>query len=213
MKALPEQLKSVCEILRNLDVSFNKIRSLPTSIGLFTCLRQLHLPSNQVGGLPDEIGLLKQLEILDISNNNLSSVPESFAGLCSLKKLNLSKNRFSQLPIYVCHLAVLDILDMSSNIIESLPDEVRFLKTSELNLNQNRLNSLNMANLIQCENLKILRVEENCLNKNSFSSDFLKNSNVSLIAYAGNLFQEKDFQNLPGYEEYQARYTATKRKM
>lgn len=90
---------------------------------------------------------------------------------------------------------------------------MKFLKTSELNLSQNRLNLLNVTNLVQCENLKTLRVEENCLNKNSFTADFLINSNVSLITYAGNLFQDKDFQSLPGYEEYQTRYTATKRKM
>ncbi|VDK73557.1 unnamed protein product [Litomosoides sigmodontis] len=152
MKILPEQLQEVCEILRNLDVSQNRIRTLPTFIGSFSNLKQLHLSNNELESLPDEMGVLKKLE-------------------------------------------------------------VKFLKTSELNLNQNRLNSLNATNLVHCEALRILRLEENCLNKTDFISDFLINSNVSLIAYAGNLFQDKDFQSLPGYEEYQNRYTATKRKM
>ncbi|VDK72002.1 unnamed protein product [Onchocerca ochengi] len=213
LKILPEQLQEVCEILRNLDVSHNKIRTLPTFISLFNNLKQLHLSNNELESLPDEIGVLKKLEILDLSCNRLSCLPQSLAGLCSLKTLNLSKNRFTHLPVCLCHLSALNILDISSNFIEFLPDEVKFLKTSELNLNQNRINSLNAANLVHCEALRTLRVEENCLNKTDFISDFLINSNVSLIAYAGNLFQEKDFQNLPGYDEYQNRYTATKRKM
>ncbi|VIO92904.1 Leucine Rich Repeat family protein [Brugia malayi] len=213
MKILPEQLQEVCEILRNLDVSQNKIRTLPTFIGSFSNLKQLHLSNNELKNLPDEMGVLKKLEVLDLSCNQLNSLPESLAGLCSLKTLNISKNKFVHLPVCVCHLSELNILDASSNLIEFLPDEVKFLKTSELNLNQNRLNSLNATNLVHCEALRTLRVEENCLNKTDFISDFLSNSNVSLIAYAGNLFQDKDFQNLPGYEEYQNRYTATKRKM
>ncbi|KAL3993676.1 Leucine rich repeat family protein [Acanthocheilonema viteae] len=213
MKILPEQLQEVCEILRNLDVSQNRIRTIPIFIGSFSNLKQLHLCNNELESLPNEIGVLKKLEVLDLSCNQLGCLPESLAGLCSLKILNISKNKFTHLPICVCHLSALNILDISSNFIEFLPDEVKFLKTSELNLNQNRLNSLNAANLMHCEALRILRVEENCLNKTDFISDFLINSNVSLIAYAGNLFQDKDFQNLPGYEEYQNRYTATKRKM
>ncbi|KAM3720133.1 Leucine-rich repeat-containing protein [Dirofilaria immitis] len=213
MKILPEKLQEVCEILRNLDVSQNKIRTLPTFIASFSNLKQLHLSNNELESLPDEMGVLKKLEILDLSYNHLNCLPESLAGLCSLKILNMSKNRFTHLPVCVCHMSALNILDLSSNFIEFLPDEVKFLKTSELNLNQNRLNSLNAVNLTHCEALRTLRVEENCLNKTDFISDFLINSNVSLIAYAGNLFQEKDFQNLPGYDEYQNRYTATKRKM
>ncbi|VDN01908.1 unnamed protein product [Thelazia callipaeda] len=213
IKTLPEQLQQISEILRSLDLSQNKIQTLPISIGLFSNLKQLHLSHNKLDRLPDEIGVLKKLEVLDLSCNRLDILPESLAGLCSLKTLNLSKNKISHFPICICHLAALDNLDISSNLIEFLPEEIRLLKASELNLNQNRLNSLNAANLMHNTNLKTLRVEENCLNKTDFTSDFLIYSNVNLITYAGNLFQDKDFQNLPGYDEYQTRYTAVKRKL
>ncbi|VDO32819.1 unnamed protein product [Brugia timori] len=191
MKILPEQLQEVGIFLRHHSISSN----------------------HWIISIQFKLLMSLKLEVLDLSCNQLNSLPESLAGLCSLKTLNISKNKFVHLPVCVCHLSELNILDASSNLIEFLPDEVKFLKTSELNLNQNRLNSLNATNLVHCEALRTLRVEENCLNKTDFISDFLSNSNVSLIAYAGNLFQDKDFQNLPGYEEYQNRYTATKRKM
>jgi hypothetical protein len=68
-----------------------------------------------------------------------------------------------------------------------------------LNLNENRLHVLN-DRLAQCARLRILRVEENCLAKEQFSPVLLANSQLTLIAYAGNLFQDKDFQLLPGFE-------------
>lgn len=212
LKHLPEQLFEVTGILRNLDLSQNRIRSLPSSVGTFCNLKQLHLSCNELTSVPDDIGLLKKLEVLSLDSNQLCSLPDGFVGLSSLSSLKLSHNNFTEFPKVVCHLASLDNLDFSSNYIEQLPDEVKELQVSEINLNQNRLNSLN-KNLAHCRRLRTLRVEENCLKKTDFSFDFLANSNVSLILYAGNLFQDKDFQDRPGYEEYQSRYTATKRKM
>lgn len=89
--------------------------------------------------------------------------------------------------------------------------QIKDLKATELNLNRNRLSSLN-DNLALCPNLKVFRVDENCLEKRAFTEKILKESTLSLITYNGNLFQDSDFQHLPGYEQYQDRFTATKRK-
>jgi len=43
--------------------------------------------------------------------------------------------------------------------------------------------------------------------------EFLERSQLSLITFEGNLFQEKDFQALPGYDKYEERFTATKRRL
>lgn len=85
------------------------------------------------------------------------------------------------------------------------------MQATELILNNNRLRLLH-PNLSKCPRLKILRVEENCLDKFQFPPEILIHSQISLIAFSGNLFQFSDFQQLPGYEEYQERYTAIKRK-
>lgn len=85
------------------------------------------------------------------------------------------------------------------------------MQAAELNLNSNRLNTIH-KNLSKCNRLKVFRANENCLQKEQFSKEILEESNISLITYAGNLFQEKDFQNLPGYDKYQERFCATRRK-
>ncbi len=82
----------------------------------------------------------------------------------------------------------------------------------ELNLNQNQLSAL-PDELAECPNLKVLRVEENCLTIDSFTQRILKDSKISLLALDGNLFQEKDLHHVPGYEDYMEKYTATKKKM
>lgn len=55
--------------LRNLDLSDNKIRELPLSIGTFCMLRHLHINNNRLTSLPDEIGCLKTLEVLNASGS------------------------------------------------------------------------------------------------------------------------------------------------
>ncbi|ETN71026.1 leucine Rich repeat-containing domain protein [Necator americanus] len=238
LKSMPSALNELYEVIRNLELSQNKIKELPPDIGYFTVLKQLHLSENALSGfttlfrnefidglfhlkltnllaaqLPDEIGSLKNLEILNLQSNKLSSLPDTIVGCTSLKTLNLSANNFIQFPVPACHLMSLETLNLSQNAITELPDEVSSLNASEMNLNQNRLNFLNADALAKCPHLKILRLEENCLAKTEFTPNLLIHSTVSIINYSGNIFQDREFQSLPGYEEYQERFTATRRKM
>ncbi|EPB77416.1 leucine Rich repeat-containing domain protein [Ancylostoma ceylanicum] len=213
LKSMPSALNELYEVIRNLELSQNKIKELPPDIGSFSVLKQLHLSENALTELPDEIGLLKNLEILNLQSNKLSSLPDSIVGCTSLKTLNLSANNFSQFPVPACHLMSLETLVLAQNTITELPDEVSSLNASEVNLNQNRLNYLNADALAKCPHLKILRLEENCLAKTEFTPNLLIHSTVSIISYSGNIFQDREFQSLPGYEEYQERFTATRRKM
>ncbi|PIO63241.1 leucine Rich repeat-containing domain protein [Teladorsagia circumcincta] len=153
------------------------------------------------------------VSVTTVESNKLSSLPDSMVGCTSLKTLNVSANSFTQFPVVVCHLMSLETLNLAQNAITELPDEVSSLNASEVNLNQNRLNSLNADALAKCPHLKILRVEENCLAKSEFTVNLLSHSPVSIISYSGNIFQDREFQDLPGYENYQERFTATRRKM
>ena len=118
----------------------------------------------------------------------------------NLKRLELSSNKLKHFPVDICLLPNVDAVDLSNNSISTLPDDVKSLKAIELNLNKNRLNSLNDG-LCSCERLKVMRLEENCLTLNSFTQAILKNSQISLFAFDGNTFNMKQFQDLDGYEE------------
>jgi Leucine-rich repeat (LRR) protein len=211
LKQIPVQLEEVAEILRHLDFSSNRIQSLPPFIGRFSALKQLHLSGNQLTALPEELGDLQTLETLSVDGNALTELPSALARCNALKTLNAANNRMERLPLVVCQLPQLEVADLSHNRITAIPDEIADMRVVELNLNNNGLASLSPA-LAKCERLRVLRVEENCLAKTEFSRIILETSGISLIAYAGNLFADKDFQDLPGYDAYQERFTATKRK-
>ena len=133
--------------------------------------------------------------------NTLSSVPGSLANLTSLKTLDLSHNQLQSFPPYLYSLPHLDYLNLSHNHLQSLPVEgAENLNTLEINLSSNSLPSLPAA-LSKCKRLKVLRVEENCLELSGFPWELLKHSKVSLLCLDGNLIQQKDLQGLQGYQQ------------
>ena len=71
--------------LRNLDLSRNKINSLPSSIGNFKVMKTLSLSKNKITALPDDMGKMTKLENLNLSFNLLQSIPSSFQQLKHLR--------------------------------------------------------------------------------------------------------------------------------
>lgn len=106
----------------------------------------------------------------------------------------------------------LDMLDLSRNKITVVPAAAKDLQCTELNLNQNQISSL-AEEIADCPKLKTLRLEENCLQIVAIPNRILKQSVISNILVDGNLFNNKQFTELDGYNEYQERYTAVKKKM
>ncbi|KAI3419719.1 hypothetical protein GPALN_004150 [Globodera pallida] len=194
----PNVVEELHSALRILALSGNKIRELPPSIGTFSMLKQLYIANNRLTSLPDEIGCLKTLELLDAAGNQLTELPDSLAACNSLTQVNVSSNKLSKFPAVLTRLLRLEVLDLSENAISALPDE---------------LTSLNAAHLTKCEQLKIIRLDENCLPKEAFTAELLEQSALTLITHEGNLFAEKEFQALPGYDAYEQRFTATRRRL
>lgn len=216
MKSIPPQIADeLADLLRTVDLSHNKLRLLPDGpdfLPRFTMLKQLHLAHNLLTALPDEIGCLRTLEVLNVAGNQLTALPSSLAGCGQLKQLLAASNKFTSFPQVLCELRQEpELVDLAGNLVEDLPPAIENFRSAELNLGQNRLRSLH-PNLARCGKLRTLRLDENCLQKEAFTPEILADSNVSLFTYAGNLFQESDFQGLRGYDVYQKRYTATRMK-
>ena len=74
-----------------------------------------------------------------------------------------------------------------------------------------QISSLSEA-IADCPRLKVLRLEENCLDLTAFTPHILKDSTIALLAVEGNLFEMKKFNDLEGLDQYMERYTATKKK-
>lgn len=161
--------------------------------------------------LPEEICNLKKLETLSLNNNHLRELPSTFGQLSALKTLSLSGNQLGALPPQLCSLRHLDVVDLSKNKIRSIPDIVGELQAIELNLNQNQISQISVK-ISCCPRLKVLRLEENCLELSMLPQSILSDSQICLLAVEGNLFEIKKLRELEGYDKYMERFTATKKK-
>ncbi|MGH0183029.1 UNVERIFIED_CONTAM: hypothetical protein FKN15_011166 [Acipenser sinensis] len=177
-----------------------EIEVLPPFIGVFLVLKSLTLNCNKLTSLPEEIGKLRKLEMLHLNGNQLQSLPASVGGLAALRTLGLSANRFREVPAGLGTLRHLDLLDLSRNHIQTVPASVGELQAIEINLNQNQISTVS-PEVSRSPRLKVLRLEENCLELSSVPLSLLSQSQVSLLALEGNLFEIKMMRDLEGYDK------------
>ncbi|KAL3507818.1 hypothetical protein ACH5RR_033200 [Cinchona calisaya] len=91
---------------RNLDLSFNKMKNLPTEITFLNSLISLKVAKNKLVELHSALASLQKLENLDLSNNRLTSF--GFLELESvhdLQRLNFQYNKLLscyQIPSWIC---------------------------------------------------------------------------------------------------------------
>ncbi|KAM5135410.1 leucine-rich repeat-containing protein 59 [Mantella aurantiaca] len=78
-----------------LDLSCNKLTTLPGDFCSLTHIVRLDLSKNQLVQLPSEFGRLINLQHLDLLQNRLTVLPVTFAQLKSLKWLDLKDNPLS----------------------------------------------------------------------------------------------------------------------
>ncbi|XP_069774237.1 leucine-rich repeat-containing protein 57 isoform X2 [Narcine bancroftii] len=207
----PVDLQRLSSSLRTVDLSGNKIETLPSIIGQFRSLKSLTINGNKLAVLPEDFGKLKKLENLHLNGNSLKALPSSFGQLAALKTLSLSGNRLQEFPVQLCQLRQLDVVDLSKNQIQRLPDDLEKLQAIELNVNQNQISQIS-PRISHCPRLKVLRMEENCLDISMIPISILADSRISLLAVEGNLFEIRKLRDLEGYDKYMERFTATKKK-
>nr|XP_026691815.1 leucine-rich repeat-containing protein 57-like [Ciona intestinalis] len=211
IEEFPSALLKLSKSLRTLDLSRNKVKALPDAIGNFSVLKSLNISHNRLPMLCDGICKLLKLESLIASYNMLTALPADISRCKSLKSVVLCGNKLKTVPEQLANLKHLDMLDLSDNQICKIPDTIGNLQAVELNLNQNQVNKIPDA-LASCQRLKVLRFNNNCVSLGEMSTKLLIESKISLLTYEGNLFTEKDFQQVTGYNKYMERFTATKKK-
>ncbi len=80
-------------------------------------------------------------------------------------------------------------------------------------MKQHQVSALSVA-LCSLERLSVLRAQENCIELSAVrASGVLARSHVSTLALDGNLFDMKQLSQQEGYEEYEKRYSAAKKKL
>jgi hypothetical protein len=99
---LPAELHS----LRRLDLSFNRLRTVPAQVFRLTNLEVLNLAGNRIERLPDLRSLIN-LQVLDLSHNELTSI-DANALPESLEELHLNDN-YLKIPLVLSRIKVLSV--------------------------------------------------------------------------------------------------------
>ncbi len=108
--------------LVKLQIAFNKLTFVPSTIFQMPSLVNIDLSYNQISCLPEALlgHISSSLSILTLSHNQLNSFPAYFSD-SRLTSLDLSRNRFKEVPDTICSIKTLECLNMSHN------SEIRFI--------------------------------------------------------------------------------------
>ena len=120
-RQIPEDFFVGLTQLQGLDLSRNRLPSLPWSIGYITNLGGLNLQQNQLTSLPTEIGQLTNLKWLWLEYNQLTYLPFSIGSLINLQALGLQYNQLTYLPNSIENLINLKFLYLHDNHIIPWP--------------------------------------------------------------------------------------------
>ncbi len=185
LKVLPNAILSF-KNLRVLDISHNRISSLPDSLFLaclqleelryagnelleipkavyHSTLKVLDVSENHITVISDQIGTCKHLEELDVHANDVSMLPTKYVVLHHLKSIILSENPLKKTGSWMFHQPQLKILFLDNTQIESLDASIyRATHLKLLNIESNTLQYF-PSGICQLKGLKVLMLEGNPL--------------------------------------------------
>jgi hypothetical protein len=148
--------------IRRLDLSAD-LQSFPEAIfALADTLEVLNLSGNRLKSLPSDLSRLRKLRILFCSDNLFTEVPDCLGDCEQLEMIGFKANQIRYLPAAALPPA-LRWLILTDNQLQELPDEIgNCRRLQKLMLAGNQLSSL-PDSLANCVNLELLRIAANRL--------------------------------------------------
>ncbi|CAB3231001.1 unnamed protein product [Arctia plantaginis] len=153
-------------MLRTLRAPFNHLETLTTTVPPINLI-EIDVSHNKLTSLPQWLSGCSDLTTLHASNNQLTSLPEHLfcSELSSLSSLHLAHNKISCIPSMPRLRAPLRELLLHNNCIQSLPENFFSVcdRLCVLNLTNNRLSRLPNARGPSSHCLERLYLTANCL--------------------------------------------------
>lgn len=160
LSEVPEWLPDLT--LTALNLSFNRLTTVPNSISELKGLARLNLMNNRLRELPGCVAKLSNLVSLDVSLNQLATTPDWLSRLSKLNSLDLSFNEITALTESIKELE-LENLDVGSNNLGGVPEVIRCLKTlTQLGLGDSDLEAIPEW-ISELSNLRSLYLADNHL--------------------------------------------------
>ena len=121
LSALPEDFEQKAKANSRVDISENEIVNLNFDFSVLSAtLKELDVSSNKLKSLPPSIASLRNLEILHAYQNELVSIPEDIGSLAALRELNVFNNKITGVPESISKLGSLELLNIASNQVLAL---------------------------------------------------------------------------------------------
>jgi Leucine-rich repeat (LRR) protein len=137
--------------LRKLDLGFNRIKTINSSIAKLSNLEFFSIPNNEVAAMSEEMGMLSKLEFLYMPGNRLETMPVSMSKL-PLKEVDVEFNKLKIVPPCIFGMSRLEGLYASDNLIESLPRafvDLRNLKVLHIDSNKIEIDGVEAASILR----------------------------------------------------------------
>ena len=134
-----------CTSLIDLNLSCNQFvrQHALRPVSYLTNLTSLDLSHNRLPTLPDALCALARLRYINVSSTSVRTLPRNFSRLTDLRVVDWSSCRLSSLPPVLLSLTCLDTLRLSVNDLASLPDSIsKFTRLQLLDLSHNRIDRI-----------------------------------------------------------------------
>ncbi|HEY9196202.1 MAG TPA: leucine-rich repeat domain-containing protein, partial [Mucilaginibacter sp.] len=161
----PEEIFTLADTLESLDLSFNRLSSLPPDFGRLKKLKTLFCSENQFSVLPEVLADCEHLDIVGFKANQIETIPPRALNP-HIRWLILTNNRVAELPAEIGHCSRMQKLMLAGNRLTTLPRELSY-----------------------CSNLSLLRISANKLT--GLPAWLLSMPQLSWLAFSGNPFSKK----------------------
>ncbi|MEM9121070.1 MAG: leucine-rich repeat-containing protein kinase family protein [Cyanobacteria bacterium P01_F01_bin.56] len=162
LEQFPREAFDFADCLEVIDLSNNRLSSLPDDFPRLHKLRVLFLNNNQFEGVPEVLSQCPQLSMISFKSNQLATLSET-ALPPQTRWLILTNNQLTDLPAALGKLTKLQKLMLAGNRLKSLPEE-----------------------LSACHSLELIRIAANQLT--AMPQCLFALPRLAWIAYAGNPF-------------------------
>lgn len=192
MQTLKQLLNGELKGAISLKLSENLTEFPEAIFSLADTLETLDLSANKLTTLPKDFGRLKNLKIFFCSDNGFRVLPEVLADCPLLDIVGFKSNQIEYVPGKALN-TNLRWLILTNNRIASLPDEIGNCKRlQKLMLAGNHLSELPEA-LGNCSNLGLLRISANQIK--ALPNWLFKLPKLAWLAFSGNRFNRQPILN------------------
>ncbi|XP_065354047.1 leucine-rich repeat-containing protein 40-like [Cloeon dipterum] len=132
---VPSGVTLVAELLTELNLSNNKLTTLPTTLTACKRLQYLEVSQNLLTDLPPNFDAFEQLREINFSFNRFEAVPACLYGLPKLEILMCRDNKIKEIDaVGLGSIPRLATLDLSNNDISSVPPQLGLIRLHCLEL-------------------------------------------------------------------------------